>query len=152
MTNRPRDIGTWTTTSVIRYLRANGFPGAELRNQAGEHDKGDIVGIIDVGIECKGGKAAENASDLDVERWLAETETERINANAEIGLLVMKRKGIGRERAGQWWVVMPRWTLELLCGYAFADMEDTAPVRMHLADVVTLLRREGYGDPVEDAA
>lgn len=153
MTNKPRKIGTQFTTDVITYLRANGFEQAELRNQAGEHDKGDVVGIIDVAIECKGGARAETAGDALVERWLGETETERCNADAQVGILVMKRASYGKANAGKWWAVMPLDTVRHLVSDAFYDTNPyTFPVRMHLAHAVQLLRAAGYGTPEQEVA
>lgn len=150
MTARPKDIGTAFTTDTIRYLRANGFPGAELRNQAGAHDKGDIIGCVGVCWECKGGHAAERASDLQIDTWLhGETETERVNAAADVGILVTKRKAIGARNAGQWWAHVTVRTLhELLVGYRPPGASYGAPIRMHLSDAVVLLRHAGYGTEV----
>lgn len=142
MSQRPKDIGTAHTTAVIRYLRLNGFPHVELRNQAGAHDLGDIVGCPGIVWECKGGKAAEQASDGQVADWMFETEVERINARADIGVLVLKRKAIGGTRAGLYWAVVP-------VGF-FHGRTVGAPVRLHLAELVNLLRHRGYGDPLED--
>lgn len=140
MSQRPKDIGTAHTTAVIRYLRLNGFPHAELRNQAGAHDRGDIVGTPGICWECKGGRAAENASDGQVADWMAETERERVYARADIGVLVLKRKAIGGTRAGLYWAVVP-------AGF-FHGVTVGPPVRMHLAELVNLLRARGYGDPL----
>lgn len=148
-----RSIGTPAESAVVRYLQANGWPHAERRALTGAQDKGDIAGCIGICWEVKAGNAAANASDGQVERWLEETETERKNAKADIGILVMKRKGISAQRAGEWWAVMD--------GGVFADLvyepEDgikpftrtiDAPVRVHLATAVVLLRESGYGDPL----
>lgn len=151
MPRRPKDIGTAFTTAVIRYLHTDGFGQAELRNQAGANDKGDITGMPGIVIECKGGKAAEDASDAQVAAWLAETERERANARADVGLLVTKRRAIGAARAGQWWAHMTLHTVIDLTGINRPLPDDVAriPVRFHLADAVQLLRAHGYGDPFE---
>lgn len=142
MTNKPKKIGTQFTADTIRFLIPNGFPHAELRNQAGQYDKGDITGIPAVVIECKGGKAAENASDGQVAAWMVETERERINAKADIGVLVMKRKAIGAANAGQWWAVVHSSHLN--------PWVHDAPIRMHLTDCVRWLREMGHGSPLTD--
>lgn len=146
-------IGTAHTTNVIRYLRDNGFPHAELRNLAGAADKGDIVGCPGVVWECKGGHAAERAGDGLVSDWLIETETERRNAGADIGILVMKRAGIGGPNAGRYWAVMERAALVWLAAgsdwwVSEVDPEHPQPVRLHLAVVVEQLRRFGFGNPL----
>lgn len=148
---RPRDIGTEFTTHTIRYLQLRGWPDAELRNLAGEKDKGDIVGLPRLVIECKGGKQAETAGDALVEKWLEETERERRNAGADLGLLVMKRASYGERRAGEWWAVMSGWTFARLVhgsiGGCVEEMDayTAAPVRVHLRTAVILLHAAGYG-------
>lgn len=147
-----RSIGTPAESAVVRYLQAHGFPHAERRALTGAQDKGDIAGCIGICWEVKAGNAAAKASDGQVEKWLEETETERVNAGADIGVLVMKRKGVSGTRAGEWWAVMD--------GGVFADLvyepEPGAtpftrtidrPVRAHLSTVVELLRDCGYGSP-----
>lgn len=137
----------------MAFLRAHGFPHSERRALSGSVDKGDIAGCIGLCFEVKGGKTAETASDGQVLKWLEETETERVNAKADIGILVMKRRGISRTRAGEWWAILD--------GGVFADLvyepEPGAkpfsrtlgiPVRLHLSNVVQLLRESGYGDPL----
>lgn len=151
MKTRPKDIGTRFTSDVIRYLHTDGFGQAELRNQAGEHDKGDIVGLLGIAVECKGGKAAEVASDRQIAAWLDETERERANARADVGLLVTKRRAIGAARAAQWWAHMTLGTVLDLAGKPTSEIDPDVmgiPVRMHLGDAVHLLRAAGYGDPV----
>ena len=97
-----RAIGTPVETAIKRYAAAHGFPFAERLPLAGSLDMGDVRLCQEVIVEAKGGKAAENASALQLERWLDETEKERVNAGAEIGLLVTKRKGVSGARAGAW--------------------------------------------------
>lgn len=139
---RPKDIGTAAETAVVTYLRP-WWPHVERRALMGGNDCGDITGTPGVCWEVKGGKAAERAGDGQVALWLAETERERRNAKADVGVLVMKRAGIGAARAGQWWAVLP---LNIV-----SDLYDITsghrPVRVHLSTAVDLLRRAGYGDP-----
>lgn len=154
MAQRPKDIGTAFTSSVIAYLRIEGFGTCELRNQAGSRDMGDIVGIPGLVIECKGGHAAETAGDMQIVKWLAETEAERRNANADIGVLVTKRPAVGKTRAGfhwAWFVLDALAALDGLGGRGGRDrvaLEPVAlaPVRLRLDHATTLLRLSGYGD------
>ena len=150
MTARPRDIGTMTETAVVRAIRP-WFPHAERRALTGVLDQGDITGTPGVVWEVKGGAAAAAASDGQVALWLAETERERLNAGAAIGVLVMKRKGAGVKAAGRWWAVT---TVEDVCRLGVNDrFEGTLlfevahhPVRMHLDHLCQLLARAGYGE------
>lgn len=144
MKRRPRDIGTAAETAVERCLHRNGFPHAEKRRQRGTLDPGDITGIPGLVIEVKGGEAARSASDAQVAAWLEETERERVNVGADIGVLVLQRRGVGLANAERWWAVL---RLGVIHGGA-----ENAPVRMLLADMCWLLRVWGYGDPLESVA
>ncbi|WP_326564534.1 hypothetical protein [Micromonospora peucetia] len=154
MKTRPRDIGTRAESAVVRHLTANGWPTAERRSLRGALDAGDITGTPSICWEVKGGEAARTASDLTISRWMDELDRERINATADIGVLVVQRAGIGPANAGRWWAVLPLSTVALLrVGIQpppnRAVVAD-APVRMLLADAVTLLRAAGYGTPPAD--
>lgn len=145
--NKPKRIGTAAETAVARYLQAHGFPHAERRALRGIQDAGDITGIPGICVEVKGGEAAKAASDLLVADWLEETEKERVNARADIGVLVLQRRGVGPANAGRWWAVISLDFISMLThGYDGSGI----PVRMLLADAVRLLRTAGYGDPLAD--
>lgn len=146
MTQRPRDIGTAAESAVVRHLRDNGFPHAERRALHGSQDLGDITGTVGICWEVKGGKAAETASDGLVKGWLFETLIEKENASADYGILVMKRKGIGMQRAGEWWAVVPAFDLFKIAGCQLTSPLGLLPVRVHLFTVTQYLRRAGYGD------
>lgn len=149
--NKPQAIGTKAESAVVRYLQAHGWPSAERRRLRGRLDAGDITGVPGLCIEVKGGDAAKNASDLLVADWLEETEQERINAGADIGVLVLQRRGVGAANAGRWWAVIDAaWIARLLVGDFHIIPEPTPPVRLLLADAVRLLRAAGYGDPLPE--
>jgi len=141
---RSKDIGTVAETAVVRFLQRNGWPSAERRALRGEHDAGDVTGTPGVAWEVKGGKAAKVASDMQVQKWLGETERERINAGADVGVLVMQRGGYGPARCGMWWAVLSlRWLMPQ------ADqISSTATVRLTLDDMCQVLRHRGWGDPL----
>jgi hypothetical protein len=101
----------------VRFLSGQGFPNAERRALTGQFDQGDVTGTPCLAWEVKNHKTYHFPA------WLKETETERINAKADFGILVVKPNGVGLTNAGQWWAVMS------------------------VADVVNLLRDAGYGDP-----
>ena len=137
MVNPSKAIGTQAETLVTRYLQENGFGTAERRALHGTYDLGDITGTPGICWEIKSGHAAETASDGLINAWLAETETERVNAEADIGVLVVKRKGKGN--AGDWWAI--EWR-----GHPKGRRY---PVRYLLKDWVFMIRQEGYGDELE---
>ena len=147
--NKPKQIGTKAESAVVKYLVPNGFPQAERRALRGEHDAGDLAGTLGICWSVKGGDMARTASDLDIANWLSDLATQVVNANADVGVLVVQRKGVGPDNAGRWWAVMPAFQLAALVAEPIGAKEfDGFPVRMLLADAVTLLRAAGYGEAV----
>lgn len=155
MVNRPKNIGTATETAVVRYARYSGFLLAERRALAGSNDLGDILLCPHVIVEVKGGKAAETASDAQILAWLAETETERRNADADVALLVTKRKAHGLANPQGWWTHWRLGHLAQLRDYPLdlsETLADEAVVRMTLASALAQLRAAGYGTPINQEA
>lgn len=87
--NKPKIAGTRWETAVVEYLREHGAVNAERRALTGKVDRGDIAGTPGVVHECKAVAAINLAAFAD------ETEIERVNDNADIGLCWIKRKGKG---------------------------------------------------------
>lgn len=92
--------GTMAETAVATYLSTRGWL-AERRALSGAFDKGDIVGVPGVVFEVK------SAARLCIPEWMRETQVERVNARAAVGLLVIKPKGVGYANVNQWWCVTP---------------------------------------------
>lgn len=92
--------GTRAESALAEYLRQY-WPYAERRALCGSADKGDIAGIPGVVWECKAGER------LLIPQWLAETEAERVNAGAELGVLAIKPRGVGVTQVARWWAVKP---------------------------------------------
>lgn len=92
--------GTKAESDLVTYLKW-WWPYAERRALQGTKDRGDIAGIPGVVWEVKAG------SRLEIPRWLAETRDETANDKAAYGLLVIKPKGVGSTRVGDWWSIMP---------------------------------------------
>lgn len=148
---RPRDIGTDAERAVVRWLQAHGWPHAERRALRGAQDAGDITGTPGICWEVKARKRP--ISDTDVAAWLAETETEAAAADAEIGVLVVRRPGVGDP--GRWWAWLHIGQVARLADQAMGRARQTAdglvgdhPVCMHLAAAVALLHAAGYGSEV----
>lgn len=97
--SKQRQKGTLHESNVVAFLRDNGFPYAERRALNGQYDKGDVTGTGPLVWECK------NQKTILLSEWLNETEAERVNAAADFGVLVIKRRGIWD--AGQSYAVMP---------------------------------------------
>lgn len=85
--SKNRSKGTSFETLIARFMKDNGFPMAERRALHGNLDKGDINCGAPLVFECKAAKRHELSG------WLAETEQERVNAEADFGVLVVKRQG-----------------------------------------------------------
>ena len=120
--SKAKQKGTAAETALVRFLQGQGFPNAERRalggGGAGE-DLGDITGIPALCMEVK------NHATYKIPAWIKETETERQNAKADFGILVVKPNGIGMtsDKVGKWWAIMP------------------------MQEMMNLLRDAGYGDP-----
>jgi hypothetical protein len=146
VTNRPKDIGTRGESQVVGFLREHGFPNSERRALRGTKDVGDITGTPGIVWEVKAGEAARTASDNQVDLWLAETDLERDNDGAQLGLLVMARR---RHNVRTWWAVMHADDLVGLLSDGAHGTSQRVPVRMTLQNAVRLLRDNGYGEPVD---
>lgn len=91
--------GTAAETSVVNYLKDNGFPHASRIGAInGYNDKGDIDGCGPIVIEVKNHKA------LDLAGWLKELEVEIKNAGVQTGVVIAKRRGT--TDVGEWYAVM----------------------------------------------
>jgi len=87
MANPHKRKGTAWETAVVEFLRGHGHPYAERRALAGSADKGDVTGVPSVMIECKAEKSITLATYAD------EVKTQTANADASIGVAVVKRRG-----------------------------------------------------------
>lgn len=175
MANRAGAIGTKAETAVVRAAAPRGFPHADRLRLKGMDDRGDVrltttltAGVI---AEVKGGETARSASENRVHNWLIETEREREKAEADIGILVVQRRGVGEINAHRWWCYLTMHTLRTILltiedhegtlragGMEYAEEwpeEDLGPldwpVRMTLEEVLHLLRVAGWGDSIEGA-
>ena len=90
--------GTAFERSIADHLR-HYWPYADRAPLTGNKDRGDIAGTPGIVWECK------NAKTIKLSEWLDETETERDNAEAEIGILVVKRRG--HAFAGDQYAIVP---------------------------------------------
>lgn len=133
VSSKSKIIGTKAESAVVKYLRENGFGGAERRALHGSEDLGDILVCPGVIAEVKAGEAAFNASDGQLAKWVEETFTETKNAGAQIGFLVVARK---YKNPSDWFIV--------------GNVQGVGLAWTRLRDFVPSLRRIGYGDPLED--
>ena len=87
-----KDAGTRFETNIVTYLQQRVNPLIERRRTSGNKDRGDITGWHWSGMrivaECK-----DYGGQIKAGPWLAEAETERANDDADIGLVIPKRRG-----------------------------------------------------------
>jgi hypothetical protein len=105
--SKSKQKGTLAETAVADYLRQT-FPAVERRTLSGANDKGDIAGVPGCAVEVK------NQRSYKIHEWMKETETERINAEAELGILVIKPNGVGVSNVDKWWAVVSLETITRL--------------------------------------
>lgn len=153
MVNRPKAVGTAAETALVRWLRANGWPAAERRALRGTHDAGDVTGTPGICWETKAGEAAHRMSDATCDGWMRDTETERCNARADIGILVLRRKG--KSCPGDWWAYV--WVRDLASLVDHGELPgintpSDFPVRARVRDIAGRLHAAGYGDAPEEGA
>ena len=105
--SKSKQKGTLAETAVADYLKQT-FPSVERRTLSGANDKGDIAGVPNCVVEVK------NQRTYKIHEWMKETETERINAEADLGILVIKPNGVGVSKVNQWWAVVSLETITKL--------------------------------------
>lgn len=101
-TNQSRAVksrGRAAENAVVEWLRSHGRPYVERRRLTGTHDCGDLTGIPGVVVEVKATKS------IDLAGFVDELEDEMINADAETGVVIIKRRGT--TDVGNWYAVMP---------------------------------------------
>lgn len=94
---KARRAGAWAEQMVAEYL-ARWWPLAERRRLTGVHDKGDIAAIAGTVVEIK------NEQRIDLSGYLTELEREMVNAKAEHGVVVIRRRGT--TDVGCWYACM----------------------------------------------
>lgn len=114
--SRSKAKGTAAETALVGALRRLGWPHAERLALAGVNDRGDTTGHPGVVFEMK------NANTWHGPAWMRETESERKNAKADYGILVIKVPGVGYPNAEKWLTVMEHdAALDLYCKATGSD-------------------------------
>lgn len=108
--SRSKQKGTAWETDIVRALNEYSWPNAERRTLSGAGDKGDINVHPKVVIEAK------SHGTLKLAEWVAEADTERLNADADIGVVWAKRRGKASAEDG--YVVMDGDTFMFLLNKA----------------------------------
>jgi len=130
MSNPSKDKGTRKETPAKRYLQGAGWPQADRAPLRGNRDQGDLV-VSRTPLIIGEVKYRDRAfSDAQVGRWLEETEREAVHAGAELGVLIVARKGV---RVEYWDAVMAAndWML-MLSGDQVLPTDAPWPMRTSL--------------------
>ncbi|PKV80886.1 hypothetical protein [Nocardia fluminea] len=95
-----KKAGTRHETATAAYLARHLDDRIERRARTGAKDRGDLSGVRAPGggrivVECK------DTVRIDLAGWARETETERRNDDALVGVVVHKRHGVG-DPGAQW--------------------------------------------------
>lgn len=110
MPTRPRSrasakaAGTRHETAIATYLAQHVDDRIERRAKTGAKDRGDLSGIR-LSPALGGGRVVAELKDtakIALGPWAGETETERGNDDATVGVTIHKRHGVGDP--GQQWV------------------------------------------------
>jgi hypothetical protein len=104
---------------IANHLRDNLDDRIDIRPKNGTNDRGDIGGIR----TTTGGKVVaelKNHNRMELGQWIKETETERGNDDAQVGVVIHKRKGAGQ--AGAQYVTLTVDSLILLLGGPVTDL------------------------------
>lgn len=133
--NKSGRIGALTESAVVRFFNDNGYPLVERRQLRGIDDAADLINFPGFLVEVKGGKAAEDASDQQVETWLDRLAEKLRRHGVQHGVLITKRRGIGYPSADRFWAI---WRVQLING--------EVTYRTTLADFLRLYKHGEFGD------
>jgi len=118
MTNRNKTKGSAWERAIVLALQAAGWPFAERRLAGSAKDRGDIAGVPGIVIEAK------NTATRRLADWIDETELERVNDGAWLGVVWHKRTG--RAAAADGYVTMTGAQFLALLGQAL-DVQPPLP-------------------------
>lgn len=159
MSNPSKSKGTAAETAALRWLREHGFPWTERLTLAGIHDRGDLsllpgCAVIAEVKNTKQGATGQPPAKV-LHDWMRQTETERVNAQADTAALIVKRGGT--TDVGRWFAYLPlAHLLHIERGANSPTHDDNhagayrTPVCVTVAAWTELLRRGGWGQPWDD--
>ena len=103
MPSKGKAKGSEFERQTVKYLREQGWIGAERTRAGWVDDRGDIDGVIGVTLECK------NQKTMALAEWVDELIVEMANGNNTVGVVVHKRRGT--TDIGQCYATMPMQVL-----------------------------------------
>ncbi|MGW5430401.1 hypothetical protein ACWET9_24795 [Streptomyces sp. NPDC004059] len=119
MTNKNKAKGSSWERAIVEHLKAAGWPFAERRLAGSNKDRGDIAGVVGVVIEAK------NTATRKLPEWIDETEVERVNDGAWLGVVWHKR--VGKASAADGYVTMTGAQFTALLARAL-DIQTVIPI------------------------
>lgn len=139
-----KQAGTSAESAVVKYLHDHGHPEARRLVLAGSADQGDVWVTHGVIAEVKHRRTTTSNAGVgqpgkaELAKWMAEAETERINARADIAVLIVKRSGT--TNVGDWWAYLPLWAVgDLLDVDRSEPMEPVHPIGMSVDTFLSLV-------------
>jgi len=103
MVNKPKMAGTSAESMVREYCKDRGWPYAKRLSLSGAKDVGDIDLHPRIAIEVKATQGR-----MLIGPWMNEVDLEKVNADADYGILVIKYRGVGERNIGKFLTCM-RW-------------------------------------------
>jgi Holliday junction resolvase len=98
MTTKSKAKGSQFERDVVAYLKKHGWKVSRAYGAGANKDVGDIYGLWRTVVECK------NEKRIDLAGYMKELEVEMVNAEAQWGAAIVKRKNRPTADA---YVVMP---------------------------------------------
>ena len=152
MSNPSKRRGTSAEVAVLKYVRGNGFPWAERLALSGNADCGDISllpgRLVVLEVKAHASAATGQPGDAQLADWMSQTSTERVNAGADHGVLVVKRKGT--TDPGRWFAYVTAGQFATLLGADLQLPNPHAPLCLPLASLLPVLRSAGYGTALDE--
>jgi hypothetical protein len=87
MPNRMKQKGDRFERAVVAAMRVNGFPHVERTRAGWDDDRGDVTGAPGLVVQAKDVAAKSWGP------WLQSLQAQVVNARADHGVLVVKRRG-----------------------------------------------------------
>jgi hypothetical protein len=150
MTNRSKAKGTSAETACVRWLHLHGFPHADRQPLRGNKDAGDIALTAGLVGEVKAYRLPTGyPTPAQLALWLEQAAAEKANAGAKHCVLIVKRPGT--TDVGRWYAFLPLGEFALLTEASHIPLSiDELPVMLPVAAMVAVLRKAGFGTPLEE--
>lgn len=149
-----RDKGQRAERDLSRWLRVHGWPNAERKWDNGwqaidrrSADLGDIRGTPRLVWQSK--VRDQTPTSRELARMLADAADQACAAEADYGILVLRRTG--KANPGDWWAYVSAGDIASLIVTAgglpapVPELRNQVPVCLELAALLTLLHAAGYG-------